>query len=117
VPADPVVQARRVDERGGQPRLLGIGVSVDDRRGEQRADPAQGGDLVREALPDQRVPGEVGADHLDRETPPGMRPGEIDLRHAPAAEHAQNLVRRDDRRIGGPARLQCLASRLGSETA
>src|SRR5690606_36770102 len=98
---DHLAQRAAGHEPGGHPRRLRTGVGVHQRRAEHPADQAGRVDLLGEAGPAVGVGGQVGADRLDRQQPPGAGAPQVHAPHAALAEPGEQPVGAARLGIGG----------------
>lgn len=90
---------------------VGVDIGVEHRRGEPSADPPRRGDLAPEALAEFGVD-HVRADDLDRDGAPARVPPQVDPAHAARAQHAEQPIVPDPRRIARTERLHRAAGSL-----
>ncbi len=74
------------DVGGGQPRLRGVGVAVDDRRGVQALHPLSDRHLFFKAAAELGIGGELRSGDLERDRPAAGSVGQIDGAHAAFAD-------------------------------
>lgn len=86
VPLHALRERRALDEQRGHPGPFGLGVGIDDGRGEGPADPAGRRDLLLEAGSELRIRGMLGMDDLDRQAQPRGGGGQMDDPHAACAQ-------------------------------
>ena len=88
VATEPVAQGLALDVRHGEPQQPRAGARVIHREDVRMLQSGGHADLALEPLGTERG-GHLGVEHLDRHRPVVLAvPGEIDRRHAAAAEHA-----------------------------
>lgn len=95
-----------VDEQGGHPGPLGIGVRVHDGCGEGPAHPPGGCDLLPEPGPELRIRRVLGVYDLDREPQPGCGGGQMHHPHATGTQDGFQPVLPGVLRKTGPFRAQ-----------
>lgn len=99
--AHQLVQRRRRNVLGRQPRRRGERIGRDDVRGVAAAHPPGSPYLTHEALAVGRIGRQLRADDLDRGEPRRCAVPEEDAPHRPGAEHTQHREGPDPLRSGG----------------
>lgn len=103
-----LAQRRRRDERRRQPGRLGVRVGVHQRYRPGTVDPPGDLDLPAEPLPEVRLLGVLGEQHLQRHQGAVRGACQVHDAHAAGAESAEQPMVRDTRGVGRTQRLHQL---------